>query len=291
VLGAWDVKIGIIGTGRMGSALAEYLSGKDVELVVYNRTRAKAEELCGRIECSVADTPDNMDDVDAIIVFVFDDLSLMEIVTGEHGLLRLNNKDVLIMNSTTITPMTSMYVYNLLKNNGLHYVESPVYGSRDQARTGKLITILAGDEEDLDLAEEIASIYSQEVFRAGLIPSASALKLALNNIGLVMPALIGESLAILEAYSVEHEKFLRIASKLWFGEAVKKYYMRAMSERQESKFSVAGAAKDYSLIARTLHDAGYPANVSSGLANYYKAAAEVMPEEDYPKAMRLLIEE
>jgi len=285
------LRIGIIGTGRMGSALAEYLAEKNIELVVYNRTRAKAEELCGRIECSVVEAPSNMEDVDAIIIFVFDDNSLLEIVGGEHGLLQLRNKDILIMNSTTITPTTSLYVYNILKNAGLHYVESPVYGSRDQARTGKLITILAGDEDDLDTAEKIASLYSQEVFRVGLVPTASAIKLALNNIGLVMPALIGESLAILEAYGIEHEKFLRISSKLWFGEAVKKYYLRAMNERQESKFSVAGAAKDYSLIARALHDAGYVAVVSSGLANYYKAAAEEMPEEDYPKAMRLLIKE
>ncbi len=284
------MKIGILGTGRMGSALAEYLAEKNIELVVYNRTRAKAEELCSRIECSVVDAPANMEDVDAIIIFVFDDNSLLEVVSGEHGLLQLKNKDILIMNSTTVTPTTSLHVYNILKNAGLHYVESPVYGSKDHARTGKLITILAGDDV-LDTAEEIASLYSQEVFRVGLIPTASAIKLALNNIGLVMPALIGESLAILEAYGVKHEKFLRISSKLWFGEVVKKYYLRAMNERQESKFSVAGAAKDYSLIVRALHDAGYTAEVSSGLANYYKAAAEEMPEEDYPKAMRLLIKE
>ncbi len=285
------MRIGIIGIGRMGSALAEYLAEKNIEVVVYNRTRAKAEELCRRIECSVVDAPDNMEDVDAIIIFVFDDNSLLEIVSGEHGLLQLRNKDTIIMNSTTVTPTTSLHVYSILKNAGLHYVESPVYGSRDQAKTGKLITILAGDEDDLDTAEKIASLYSQEVFRVGLVPMASAIKLALNNIGLVMPALIGESLAILEAYGVEHEKFLHISSKLWFGEAVKKYYLRAMNERQESKFSVAGAAKDYSLIVRALHDAGYTAVVSSGLANYYKAAAEEMPEEDYPKALRLLIKE
>ena len=151
------MRIGIIGTGRMGSALAEYLAEKNIELVVYNRTRAKAEELCGRIECSVVDAPGNMEDVDAIIIFVFDDNSLLEIVGGEHGLLQLRNKDILIMNSTTITPTTSLYVYNILKNAGLHYVESPVYGSRDQARTGKLITILAGDEDDLDTAEKISN--------------------------------------------------------------------------------------------------------------------------------------
>jgi len=274
--------IGVVGLGNMGSNLVRCLRSRGLEVSVYNRTRAKAEELCREVGCRVTDSPKDLARTcEAVVVFVSDDAALRAVVTGPGGVAEAERG--LVVNASTVTPMTSLQIYEELRRVGVTYIEGPVYGSVDAARSCSLISMLAGDEEVLDRATEVAKLYSREVVKVGPVPKASVLKLALNNVGLAMAAVLAESVALLEAWGVDPELFRRVAGMLWFRDAVERYWSR-MFEKREAAFRLALAAKDFAYIARSLNEKGLPAVVSSAMANLlYAAASAGYSDEDYPR--------
>ncbi len=224
-----DMRVGVIGTGLMGSSIARCLAGKGYDLVLYNRTRSKAERVASITGGVVVDSPlDAAVESDVLIVFVTGDEALRSIVYGEKGLARYNDGELVVLNNSTITPMTSLEISKELGRNGIGYLEAPVYGSVSEAENCRLVSLIAGDHGTYRRVEKLVSDYSSKIFYLGEIPTVSVVKLALNNIGLALPALLAESLSLLIAWGIDPEEFLRVAGNLWFGEAVKRYWKRIM---------------------------------------------------------------
>ncbi len=271
----------------MGGGLARCLAGKGHSVLVYNRTKKRAEDLCRSIGCRVVDTPADLSEADVIIVFVFDDRAVEDVFLGRHGLSELG-RSIPVVNASTITPATSIRVAGAMEEKDIPYYEGPVYGSVDEAIECRLVTLLAGKEPET--VKGFVEEYSTSIIYVGEVPKAMALKLALNNIGLSLPPIIGESLAILEAYGVGLDVFREAVGKLWFGDPVNRYLNRIM-DGGRTRFTVRGAAKDYHLISSALYGAGYPAIVSSSLMNFYLAATRRYGGEDYPKAAKWILKE
>ncbi|WP_245526472.1 NAD(P)-dependent oxidoreductase [Desulfurococcus mucosus] len=277
-------RILVAGAGLMGSSLAKCLSTRGVVVYVYNRTVEKARALCSEAGCRVLENLDSMPGFDATVVFLFDDQAVSGFIEAlvDKG---LTAEAGVLMVSSTISPETSIRLHGLVTRAGGVYVEAPVYGSTGEASSCSLVSMLAGDQVARSRAEEAASLYSRRMYWVGGVPQAMALKLALNNIGLALPGLLAESLALLEAYGVGSDVFRMVAGDLWFGSMVERYMERAMAAAGRPRFTVSGAAKDYRVIACTLAGKGYPPLVSQGLAGFYTLAASVMPGEDYPRAV------
>ncbi|OYT40278.1 MAG: 6-phosphogluconate dehydrogenase [Desulfurococcales archaeon ex4484_58] len=283
------MKLGIIGTGLMGSNLARCLASKGFKLVLYNRTRVKAEELAREINASIVDSPLKLvEEVDVAIVFVSGDDALLDIVFGGDGV--LYGRDYILLNASTTTPMTSLRVYELLRDKGIGYVEAPVYGSTSEARECKLLSIIACKQDLRDKVEELARNYSVETIYVGEVPKASVLKLSLNNIGLALPPLIAESLMLLKAWRVDLELFKKVSSKLWFGEVIKRYWARIFEEKPP-RFKTWMAGKDYLYIANSLKYKKLPSHLSETLSSMYMEAAQHgLMDKDYPLMVKYYLD-
>jgi len=278
-------RILIAGAGLMGSSLAKCLASRGVEVYVYNRTIEKAMSTCRETGCGVVEDLGSVSGMDASIIFLFDDEAVLGFTHAliEAGSLRGAG---ILMNSSTISPETSLLLSKLVVDHGGVYFESPVYGSTGEASLCSLVTLLAGRQELAGKAREVASLYSSRVYWVGEVPKAMALKLALNNIGLSMPAILAESLALLNSYGVDPGLFSEIAGGLWFGEVVKRYMDRINAPPGKPRFTISGAAKDYRVISTTLLRKGYPPLVSQAIASFYTLAARELPGEDYPRAVQ-----
>ncbi|RLG86027.1 MAG: NAD(P)-dependent oxidoreductase [Thermoprotei archaeon] len=284
------MRIGIVGLGLMGTALARCLASRGFELVVYNRTLSRAENLCRELGCVVATTPRGVAEAcRAVILFVSDDEAVHQVALGRGGVAEAPGR-VTVINMSTITPMESLRLYEGLQRRGKAYLEAPVYGSVDAAEGCRLLTMAAGPREVFEDAKGVLEAFSSELMYLGDVPRASVLKLALNNIGLALPAILGESLALLKAWGVEIEILRSVARKLWFGEAVERYWDRALGEAGSVRFRLALAAKDMHYVARALRERGVPAHVSSAIADLYTAAAASgYGDKDYPVAVQHLL--
>ncbi len=282
-----DKRVGIVGAGLMGSSITKCLVSRGFSVVVYNRTRGKAERLCRDIGCSIVDEPAGLRDCKYIIVFVFDDEAVLDVVLGRDGLAYMNpSGEIYVLNSSTISPETSLRIYRFLRgiDKHIHYLESPVYGSVDEAENCRLVSMIAGDEEDVRHVMGFVNEYSGWVIRVGEIPKAMALKLALNNIGLAIPPILAESLALLEAYDVDLGVFRTVSEKLWFGKFIERYLGRITGSGRV-RFTVNGAAKDYRVISNTLSINMYSSIISSAMKDFYTLASREYGGEDYPRAI------
>ena len=283
------MKVGIIGTGIMGSNLARCLSRRGVELALYNRTPEKAEKLArevgGRVYYDVVSLASSCDVVVAFLPRSEDVVGVVSKLVEKPPQL-----EIAFINASTITPQASLEAYRLLERARVHYLEAPVYGSSDEARECRLVSIVASSREVFDRYRGVFELYSSTVHYVGEPPAAMALKLALNNIGLALPAIIAESIMILGAHGVDIEVFKKIASNLWFGQALERYLDRILNERTP-RFRAELAMKDYTYISQTLRDAGLPSLVSDALANFYAIASRGgYADKDYPYAARFFID-
>lgn len=284
------MRIGVIGTGLMGSNLARCLSRKKVNVGLYNRTREKAEKLAAEIGAPVYGSPvDLVRNYESVIVFVSDDQALLDVSLRIASGAPYPDQRIFI-NASTVTPMASLRARDILEAKGVAYVEAPVYGSTDEARECKLISILACREQNAEKASQVANLYSIEIMYVGEPPKALALKLALNNVGLALPAILAESLMILSAWGVEHGTFLEVARKLWFGNLLERYWQR-ITEEKPPRFKLIMAGKDYWYIASTLAAKGLPSLISSAMYSmYFAAATGGYAEKDYPQVARFFME-
>ncbi|MEM0368693.1 MAG: NAD(P)-dependent oxidoreductase [Desulfurococcaceae archaeon] len=284
------MQIGVIGTGIMGSNVSRCLSRKKVKLGFYNRTISKAEMLANEVGGKVYKSPRELvEESDVVIVFLpsDDDVREIAIKISEKGNLK---EPHVFVNASTVTPMASLDTMRILDSAGVRYIEGPVYGSADEARECKLISFIACDKTTYDEYKSIFELYSLKTYYVGTPPKASVLKLALNNLGLAFPALLAESLMLLESWGVELELFKEVSETLWFNEIINRYWRRAMEEKPP-RFKTWMVGKDYSYVASALKAKKLPSFLSDALsAMYLMASVNGYGEKDYPRIIKYYLE-
>lgn len=268
------MKVGFIGLGLMGYAMASRLASKGYKLIVYNRTRAKAESLAKEFDVEVASSPKEVGlHSDVVHIMVSDDYALMDVVLSNDGLVNGLNEGKIVIQHSTITPMTSLRIMNVIKAARSTYVEAPVLGSVSEAREGRLITYVSGDKDYTKLPT--ISELSRSVIYVGPVPKASALKLAINNIFLVLVTSIAESLALVSAYGIDCKEFLKIVRETtWMKPIIERYEDRGLNPKFPTRFKLGLAVKDLRYFANALQYLGIPANTSMGASNVYALAVK-----------------
>jgi 3-hydroxyisobutyrate dehydrogenase len=135
------MKTGFIGLGCLGEAMAKRLSSLGVDLVVWNRTRAKAEDP----RLPVAESPAELvSAVDMLFINLFDSEAVSSVLTGEDGLREGDCKGKIIIDTTTNHFARVAGFYEALEEKGAAYLESPVLGSVVPASQGTLTVLVSG---------------------------------------------------------------------------------------------------------------------------------------------------
>jgi len=273
----------VLGTGRMGSAIAERLAGAGFRLVLWNRTRSRAEALAERLGAEVADSPmDAARRCPVVHVVVADDEASMAVLAGPGGLLGLGRLEgVTVFNHTTVTPRHSVEAYRLVSAAGGVYVEAPVAGNPRNARRGELVILCGAAGSEPCGAPQLAAL--GEVVYLGEPPAASAAKLGFNIAFLGVVAALGEAFALAEAYGVGAERFAReVLGRTWLRQVVERYGER-LWPRGEASFTARLAGKDARYAQRALEERGVPGFLAAAVAAYYSLMDhDGAGEEDYP---------
>lgn len=142
--------IGFIGTGVMGKSMAKHLINAGYKLYVYNRTRAKAEELekLGAIWC---DQPAAVaSNADAVLTILGYPKDVEQVYFGDGGLFEQARQGTYFIDMTTSKPGLAKTIYNRAKVKQLHALDAPVSGGDIGAREAKLTIMVGGDQEDYE---------------------------------------------------------------------------------------------------------------------------------------------
>ena len=196
-------KIGWIGTGVMGKSMCSHLLNAGYEMNVYNRTKAKAQELIdkGAKWCSnPKEVAENSEIVFTIVGFPKD---VEEVYFGEVGILKGIKKGSIIVDMTTSEPTLAQRIYEEAKKMGVHAVDAPVSGGDIGAREGTLAIMVGGDKEIYEEILPLLQLMGKNIAYMGKAGAGQHTKMS-NQI-LIASTMIGVVESLLYAYKAGND--------------------------------------------------------------------------------------
>ncbi len=205
------MKIGFIGLGHLGRAIAKRLVEQGVQLVVWNRTKEKAQEFAKETGSELAESPAELaGKVDRIFVIVFDSQASERVIFGEDGLTSGDIEGKTIVDMTTNHFSYAELAYKELKKLGAFYLDAPVLGSVIPAQRGELTVVVGGDKEKFEENRPIFEKFCKNIFYVGPAGKATRVKL-INNIVLGgFMDLLAEAVALAERAGIDKEQMVDI---------------------------------------------------------------------------------
>ena len=153
------MRIGFLGLGNMGRAMASNLIRAGHELIVYNRSRNAAEALA-KEGARVADDPAKAAGQEIVITMLADDTAVESVVFGAHGILEGMQRDALHVSMSTISPDLSRRLSAAHRERGQQYIAAPVFGRPDAAAAAKLFIVACRNEGGAGKGKRLSSKFS-----------------------------------------------------------------------------------------------------------------------------------
>ena len=199
-------KIGFIGTGIMGAAMAGHLMDAGFELSVYNRTKSKAQGLIERGAHWCETVGELAKDQDVIITIVGYPKDVEAIYLGADGLIDNAKAGAYLIDMTTSSPILAEKIFTVAKSKGLHALDAPVTGGDIGARNATLSILVGGEQDDFDALQPVFAAMGNNIVREGAAGAGQKTK-ACNQIA-VAGALVGacEAFAYAKASGLDVEK-------------------------------------------------------------------------------------
>jgi 3-hydroxyisobutyrate dehydrogenase len=207
------MKIGIAGTGKMGTAIAARLKSVGHDLLVWNRTEAKAKTAMdlGATWCT---TPkDLLQQADIVICLLTNEQALDDVYFSANGLLSAPAPGKLIIEMSTVSPDKQAGMAENAAKVGVKYLECPVGGSIGPAKEGKLIGFVGGSAEDLEIARPLLEQMCKRVEHVGNHGAGSMMKLAINLPLMLYWHTFAEALSLIQPLGLDPKRVIDIFSE------------------------------------------------------------------------------
>ena len=207
------MKIGIAGTGKMGTAIAARLKSVGHDVLVWNRTESKAQAA---IDTGAAWCPtprDLMHQSDIVVCLLTNEQALDDVYFSAHGLLSAPAPSKLIIEMSTVSPDKQAVMAEKAAKVGVKYLECPVGGSIGPAKEGKLIGFVGGSAEDLAIARPLLEQMCKRVEHVGNHGAGSMMKLAINLPLMVYWHTLAEALSLIQPLGLDPKRVIDIFSE------------------------------------------------------------------------------
>jgi 3-hydroxyisobutyrate dehydrogenase len=221
-------RVGWIGMGRMGYAMAERLVKAGHDVSIWNRTRAKAEPL-GKIGGKIVDKPSDLASVDVVFSMVSTGKDLKQVYFGENGVAAGAKTPPILVDCSTISVDVSQAIRATLKERGTDFVCCPVSGNAKVIKAGKLSAVVSGPEAAFKTVENLVRVVAPRgVSYVGDGELARVCKIAHNVLlGVVTQNLI-EVLLLVNKLGVPRHAFLSFLNNSVMGSMFTAYKSPAL---------------------------------------------------------------
>lgn len=278
------MRIGFLGLGKMGAAMARRLIAAGHELAVWNRTEGKTDPLA-REGAIVAGTPAEAElGADAVITMLFDDHAHEEVLFGPNGLMDALTPSTLHISCSTISVALSERLTKEHARRGIPFLAAPVFGRPNVAEAGKLWIVVGGSTENVERARPILEAMSRGISVVGREPwQAHALKVGGNFLISTMIQSLSEAFVFAESQGIEPGVFLEAVNSALFQSPFYASYGNVMLHPPEQ----AGAtidlgAKDTRLLREAAASRNARLSLADNLAEIFEQAKEAgLANEDW----------
>jgi 3-hydroxyisobutyrate dehydrogenase-like beta-hydroxyacid dehydrogenase len=268
------MKIGFIGLGPMGFAMAHRLRAAGNDLTVWNRTPDKARALV-EAGARLGATPAAAAAASEIVVSsVANDAALEAVTLGAAGIAEGLPKGALHISVSTVSIGLAARLASLHAERGQGFVAAPVLGRPPAAEAGKLFVMAAGEAASLERAAPVLNEIGQRIFIMGDRPEqASLAKLACNFLIFSTIEQFAEVFAVVEKGGLDRAKTFELLTESFFTAPVHKNYGKQILDRAyEAGVKVTLGAKDTKLFLQAGEELSVPLPLASLLRDRFLAA-------------------
>jgi 3-hydroxyisobutyrate dehydrogenase len=243
--------VAILGTGKMGGAMARRLAASGFDVTLWNRTPDKAEQLhLGRVAATPADAAR---DADVVISSLTNDAAVRAVYLGEGGVLSSATGKLLI-DTSTAGPEIADELASEAQARGARLVEAPVVGSVPAVESGQLLILAGGKRADIEQARPVLD-HLGEVLHVGEVGSAQRLKLIANSMLGITSAGAAELLAAGTAAGLDRGQVFSVLARFAPGlRARERGFLN--DQHTPTMFAVRDLVKDLDLALRVYGEQG-----------------------------------
>jgi 3-hydroxyisobutyrate dehydrogenase-like beta-hydroxyacid dehydrogenase len=284
-------RVAFIGLGRMGHGMAGRYLDAGFTVAVWNRSKAKAEDLIARGAQWATSPEDAAIDADAVVTMVADDEASRAVWLTKDGAAATMKAGTLAIECSTVSYQHALDMARELRGRGLVYIDCPVTGLPEAAATGKLTLLVGADTADLDSAKPYLAPIGSVIRHFGAVGSGTVYKLINNLMGAVQIASLAEGIAMAEQAGLDMKL---VAEAMATG---------AVASPQVIRHSRRMVARDFSgasFTAALRHkDAAYAVKLAEALlaeapllgraaVEAYARAKAQMPDDDEGKMIEIV---
>ena len=284
------MKIGIIGIGMLGKAVAENLLNLGYDISVYNRTieKTRGVEIKG---ATVMSSPKAVaENTELVIIIVKDAIAVREVSFGKNGIIESGNKKLIVADMSTIDSVESKNIANEFQQNKIQKLEIPVMGGPNVAITGKLVMMASGPKTSFDYCKEIFDKIANKVFFLGEQGTANSIKLAMNLQITMLALSLSEGITLVEKSKVDPKIFLKVLNSTYFktGMSENKAF-KMINGDYDATFTMANLKKDITTMTNTAKELGIKLPMISKAEEIYENAInEGLGNLDYTRIIEYI---
>ncbi len=285
------MQVSLIGTGLMGTAMAERLMTLGHDVVLYNRTEEKCTALQEQGALKARSAAEAIEASRCTILTLADAPAIREVLFVS-GTSSLQNRTIIQMG--TIAPSESIALGQEIRTGIGDYFEAPVLGSIAEAKAGRLLVMVGGKAEHVDQWHEVLNCFCEESLLVGPIGQAAALKLALNQLIAAHITAFSLSMGLVQRSGVEVETFMNVLrrSALIAPMFEKKLPRLLARDYAQPNFSTKHLLKDVELCLSAARDANLATPVLAAIRGILvETVGQGLQDDDYSSVFEAVVPE
>lgn len=271
------MKVAFLGLGIMGSRMAANLARAGFELVVWNRTRERADET----GLAVADSPAAAArEADVVITMVVDAPDVEAVLFAPGGAAEGIREGALVVDMSTIPPSASRAIAQRLRGRGARFLDAPVTGSKPKAADGTLTIIVGGEPGDVEEARPLFEAMGETIVHVGPTGHGSMAKLLNNAVAAVNALAVAEALKAGADFGLDLGRLVEVMKAGSGNSAMLALKAGPMLEHEyETLFKLSHMLKD---VRHALSESGDTFTLAAAAERLYAAAEDGgLGDEDF----------
>ena len=285
-------RVAFLGLGAIGTPMARHLAAADLDLVVWNRTGAKATAFAEATGARVAATPAAAGrDRDVVVTCLPVSRDVEALLEGPDGLLATMPRGSVLVDCTSGDSATSRRMAARLAEHGIGFLDAPVSGGVSGAEAGTLTVMIGGDEATLERVRPVLERFGKRIVHCGAVGAGDALK-AVNNALLAMHIWgTAEGLVALEKAGVKSEVALDVinTSSGRSNASMNLFPERVLTRKFPRTFRLALLDKDVGIAAELAREQQVPSPLLQLTAELFRLAhGELGEDADHVEAVQVV---
>jgi len=261
------------------------------DLVVYNRTRSRAQEMQS-LGAKVADTASEAAaGAEVLITMLADDRAVQDVIFEPGAAIEALSDGAIHISTSTISVDLSRGLAKSHADKHQNYIAAPVFGRPDAAAAGKLFIVSAGPSESIEKCRGLFAAMGQKTFTIGEdAPAANLVKLSGNFLITTVIESLAEGFALMRKAGVDPHRFLEVLTESMFSAPIYKTYggILAAEKFEPVGFKLPLGFKDNRLLLAAAEEASVPMPMASLMHDRFVAAlAQGLENADWSAIARV----